>query len=265
MGGGSGAWQRGRRGVAITTLRNRRLRGPLPDPAVYRRNGDAPDLLQHVIARAVHGDQLFPDDEWRDDFAVMFAAEAHDRQWDVWSMVLMGTHYHVLLSTPDASLSAGLRAVHSNLAHLRNRAERARRGRLIGTRFKAIRIRDGDHLRACLRYIPMNPVKAQLCPDPSDWRWSTFNATIGRRSAPRWLRVDQAWRAVGASSPDDFARFVRTANSSPLPEPPRDNRDWTRFDVERLLHSGASPTTIATRLGITCRRVEQIARQMRSA
>lgn len=34
-------------------------------------------------------------------------------------------------------------------------------------------IRDVDHLRATINYIHRNPVKAGLCRDPGDWRWSS--------------------------------------------------------------------------------------------
>jgi len=34
-------------------------------------------------------------------------------------------------------------------------------------------IRDENHYRKSVEYIHMNPVKAGLCKEPSEWRWSS--------------------------------------------------------------------------------------------
>jgi REP element-mobilizing transposase RayT len=37
-------------------------------------------------------------------------------------------------------------------------------------------IRDMDHLKSVIEYIHNNPVKAKLCSDQSQWRWSSASA-----------------------------------------------------------------------------------------
>ena len=43
-------------------------------------------------------------------------------------------------------------------------------------------IRDEDHLRATIDYIHRNPVKAGLCGEPRDWRWSSAHRVSGEEN-----------------------------------------------------------------------------------
>jgi|688.fasta_scaffold21335_5 putative transposase len=46
-------------------------------------------------------------------------------------------------------------------------------------------IRDDRHLWAAIHYIHRNPVKAGLCCEPCDWKWSSARSADGRADAPR--------------------------------------------------------------------------------
>jgi putative transposase len=37
---------------------------------------------------------------------------------------------------------------------------------------------DEEHLLAAVRYVEMNPVRAGLCSDPAQWKWSSYHAHI---------------------------------------------------------------------------------------
>jgi putative transposase len=37
---------------------------------------------------------------------------------------------------------------------------------------------DDEHLLAAVRYVEMNPVRAGLCDDPSQWKWSSYHAHV---------------------------------------------------------------------------------------
>lgn len=49
------------------------------------------------------------------------------------------------------------------------------RGHLWQERFHSI-VMDEKHLNASVRYFELNPVSANLCASPSDWRWSSVHA-----------------------------------------------------------------------------------------
>ena len=219
------------------------------------RRHDSPNELMHVIAHSVHRDRLFPDAGWMTQFEQLFAIEAEERSWDIWSYCLMGTHYHLLLSTPDCSLSAGLQRLHLRMSVERNRSTQ-RMGRLFSSRHRAISIRDNGHLAACLRYIPMNPVKAGLCVHPSEWKWGSFRAIAGYDPAPDWLGVSEVRRFLAVSTPAELVNWVTQSKQA---QPPLTERDWKRYDVERCLLEGKTREQIAGELEISVRWVERLA------
>ena len=224
-----------------------------------RPRNEKANVLFHVIARSVNDNQLFPDDGWRTAFAGALSQEAEERNWEVWAYCLMGTHYHVLMSTPDASISDGFQRAHLRLASRRN-SDQERSGRLLDTRFRMLDIRSQNHLFSCLRYIPMNPVKAQLCAHPADWKWSSFSATAGLAPNPSWLRSTEVLEYLSRDSGADFARWVTSSNDAIwLPDPPMNDRDQTRYAVELLLSQGVSNGQIAEQVGISRRWVERLA------
>ena len=184
------------------------------------------------------------------------AEEAETRDWDVWSMCVMGTHYHLLVSTPDASLAAGLHRAHSVHARRRNGFDRKRRGAVFGRRYYAVPIRDARHYFHVIRYIALNPVKARLCRDPADWSAGTYRALAGYDAPPRWLAIDRVYRAVGKSGPRRFREWVTARD--PLVIPPVSAADWTRYDIWELADQGVETGEIASRLGITERHVRRL-------
>ena len=95
-----------------------------------------------------------------------------------WS--IMPNHVHAL-ATPmrEQTLSAIAHSWKSFTAKQAN-AVLSRDGAFWAPEYFDRAIRDGAHYENALRYIDMNPVKAGLCGDPEDWRFSS--AWKGRKS-----------------------------------------------------------------------------------
>jgi len=220
------------------------------------RRLDAPGLLQHVIARGVHGDRLVPDANWGVELLNAIAREADERDWDLWSLCVMGTHYHLLVATPDASLAAGLQRAHTAHALRRNRLEERRRGAVFGRRYTAIPIRDPRHLQVVIRYVALNPVRARLCRAPGEWQAGTFRALAGLEPAPRWLAVDRVYGELALAGPAEFNRWVHAQVDDRVP--PLQGSDWTRYDILESKARGDSTAAIAARLGVSPRHVRRI-------
>lgn len=89
---------------------------------------------------------------------------------------LMTNHVHLLLTPADAQavprlmVSLGRRYVpYVNAAYQRS-------GTLWEGRYKSSLIQSESYLLACMRYIELNPVRAGICPDPAQYRWSSYRA-----------------------------------------------------------------------------------------
>ncbi|QQS40276.1 MAG: transposase [Acidobacteriota bacterium] len=98
----------------------------------------------------------------------------HDgKKYDLKSWVVMPNHVHVLL-TPlkDVELGSIAHSLKSYVAHRANRIL-GRQGRFWQPEVFDRYIRNQRHFANVIRYIERNPVKAHLCHEPSDWRYSS--------------------------------------------------------------------------------------------
>ena len=109
--------------------------------------------------------------------------------WYVLAYCQMGNHYHVLVETPQPNLSRGMRQLNGVYAQSFNRRH-GRIGHVFQARFHATLDERGEHLLAVSSYVPLNPVRAGLCHEPADWRWSSYRPTIGLEP-PGSLAVDR--------------------------------------------------------------------------
>jgi putative transposase len=132
---------------------------------------DLPDGIYHVTTRGVAGTAIFLDDDDRRTFLARLADVVSRFHWCCHALCLMDTHYHLVIETTRVSMSLGLKRLNGLYAQGFN-DRHARTGHLFGDRFWASLIETEQHLLAACWYVVCNPVRAGLCDQPEDWRWS---------------------------------------------------------------------------------------------
>ena len=85
----------------------------------------------------------------------------------------MPNHFHLLIETPQPTLTAGMHRLNSGYAHYFNERHNLT-GHVFETRFDSRLVETEEHMDEALSYIALNPVKAGLCEHPWEWRWSSF-------------------------------------------------------------------------------------------
>jgi len=132
---------------------------------------DLPDGFYHVTSRGVNRCAVFADDVDRVVFLRLLAECVERFAWRCHAFCLMGTHYHLVVETVRARLSAGLHRLNGLYAqHFNHRHDRV--GHLFGGRFHSWIVEDEAHLAATCRYVVQNPVRAGLSATAADWPWS---------------------------------------------------------------------------------------------
>jgi putative transposase len=91
---------------------------------------------------------------------------------------LMGTHYHAVVSIPDARISAALQQLHTWYSRGHNRP-RERGAHLFRAHYAAREITSDEDLLTVCRYLAYNPVLAGIANDPFEWPWSSAAASAG--------------------------------------------------------------------------------------
>jgi REP-associated tyrosine transposase len=150
---------------------------------------DLPDAIHHITALANGEQLLFREKRDRRRFQQLLREVIRDFDWDCHAYCLMGTHFHLVVYTRDATLSAGMARLLGEYARWFNWRYN-RRGHLFVGRFSSKHIVLDDHLFEVHRYIALNPVRAGQCTDPSGWRWGSYRALAGLERAPDFLDVE---------------------------------------------------------------------------
>jgi len=129
---------------------------------------------------------LFVDDTDRRDFMRLLARTTRRYGWQLMGWCLMGTHYHLLVRTPTASLGAGMRDLNGSYARGFNQRH-GRYGSVFAERYADRVVRSHEHFVSALQYLALNPVHAGLVDRPERWRWSSHSALAGLARHPRVL------------------------------------------------------------------------------
>ncbi|MGH8512095.1 MAG: REP-associated tyrosine transposase [Gammaproteobacteria bacterium] len=148
-----------------------------------------PGALYHLSSRGNAREPIVLDDDDRRVFLSVMASVIKRFNWLCHAYCLMSNHYHLLVETPEANLSQGMRQLNGVYTQRFNR-RRARVGHLFQGRFKAILVDRDSYLLELCRYVVLNPVRAKMVKDPLNYPWSSLRATAGLDPKPPCLTVD---------------------------------------------------------------------------
>lgn len=175
--------------------------------------------VYHVTSRGNARQDIMVDDQDRTTFLTLLAHVVDRYGWRCHAYCLMDNHYHLLIETPRPTLSEGMRHLNGRYTQVYNRRHR-RVGHLLQGRFTAILVEKEAHLLELCRYVVLNPVRAQLVTHPRLWGWSSYRATAGETTAPRWLTIDwvlgQFGQRVGLAQ-EKYRVFVAEGRGGPRP------------------------------------------------
>jgi REP element-mobilizing transposase RayT len=138
-----------------------------------------PGAIYHAMSRGVDGREIFLDDSDRTTFCRMLAETKKSHGLRVFAYCLMGNHFHLLIQIGDSPLYSGMHQFLTRYSlYFNQRHDRV--GYLFQSRYTAALCRQDSYLRILLRYIHLNPVRANLVNDPGEWIWSGHRGLIGR-------------------------------------------------------------------------------------
>jgi REP element-mobilizing transposase RayT len=167
-----------------------------------------PGGIYHVTSRGNRRECIYLDDLDRRRFLRNLDDVVRRFEWLCHAYCLMGNHYHLVVETPKANISAGMQRLNGLYAESFNRRHRLS-GHLFQGRFFSTLIELDTHLLELARYVVLNPVRAGLCPDAADWMWSSYRATAGLERRPRLLTQTRILAQFGRER--DRARLAYAA------------------------------------------------------
>ena len=145
--------------------------------------------LYHVTSRGDRREAIFLNDADRLVWLEVFAQTCKRFNWICHAWCLMDNHYHIVVETIEGNLAQGMRHLNGVYTQTFNRTHK-RVGHVFQGRYKAIIVEKDGYLLELARYVVLNPLRAGMVKDITDWHWSSYAAMLGIQAKPEWLQSD---------------------------------------------------------------------------
>lgn len=144
-----------------------------------------PNIPVHIVQRGHSREPVFFEEN--DYFAYLsWLKQAADRyNCAIHAYVLMTNHIHIL-TTPQESegISRFMQSIGRHYVPFINH-KYGSSGTIWEGRFKASLIENEQYLLTCMRYIELNPVRANMTRIPAEYPWSSYRANAQGKQDPR--------------------------------------------------------------------------------
>jgi REP element-mobilizing transposase RayT len=143
---------------------------------------DIPGTLHHVIVRGIERRKIVDDRKDRDRFVFRMGQLASETGTVIYAWALMTTHAHILLRSGVDGLSNFMRRFLTGYSITYNRRHK-RHGHLFQNRYKSIVCDEDSYFQELVRYIHLNPLRAELVKDPAEleaYSWCGHGVVTGR-------------------------------------------------------------------------------------
>jgi putative transposase len=161
-----------------------------------QRRIEVPGGFFHVTSRGCNRCPIYDGDASRELHLALLGQTVHQFAWTCHAYCQMDNHFHLLLQTPNANLSAGMQFLNGAYAQAFNR-HGDRSGHLFQGRFHSVIIRWDGQLWEAERYTVLNRVRARACARAADWPWSSYPAAAGLAPRPPFLTVETTLARFG--------------------------------------------------------------------
>ena len=181
-----------------------------------------PGVVHHVTQRGVRSMDIFFEDKDRNVYLSLLGEQGDKAGLDFVGYCLMTNHVHILVVPSDEeSLRRGIGEAHRLYTRHINFKTKTR-GHLFQGRFFSCPL-DTSHFLAAARYVERNPVRAKICKQAEEYKWSSANYHLGlKKSDPL---IQRKYKGIGR--PKEWAKWLES-------DPPDINELRHYFRVGRL-------------------------------
>jgi len=164
------------------------------------------EIPQHLVQRGVNREPCFLAEEDYHCYLHWLQKAAADWHCVIHAYVLMTNHVHLLLTpeTPEGPAKL-MQSVGRRYVQYFNRSYK-RSGTLWEGRFKSSAVQAEAYLLACMRYIELNPVRADMVTDPAHYRWSSYRHN-GLSQPDERITPHPLYTSLGLDAPDRQAAY----------------------------------------------------------
>ena len=174
---------------------------------------DTPGALHHIIGRGINRQEIFTDKKDYYAFMGRLGDLLIETKTSCYAWALIPNHFHILIRTGQETISKIMKRLLTGYAVNYNRRHN-RSGHLFQNRYKSILCQEDSYLLELIRYIHLNPLRANLVSEYRDlvyYPYSGHGIILGRREN-KWQDIEYILRFFGdkkAIARRNYNKFVR--------------------------------------------------------
>lgn len=140
------------------------------------------DACYHITSRGNRKENIFYTDHDRLVFLRKLSETLRKYSIICYAYCLMDNHYHLFLKTPSANISEGMHYLNTSYTNW-FKAEHAIVGVIFQGRYKSVLVDEDSYVKVLSAYIHLNPLRAGIVKDLSEYKWSSYLDYEGRKKS----------------------------------------------------------------------------------
>lgn len=140
-----------------------------------------PDLFYHIINRGLERRNIFIDEADYLRFLENLLKYKKKFDWIIYCYCLLPNHFHLLIQTRKDPLGKIMKCLQTAYGVWFNK-KYGRIGPIFSGRYKSIIVQKDEYFLQVSKYIHLNPVKTNLCHNPLDYPYSSYQEYILNKS-----------------------------------------------------------------------------------
>lgn len=198
--------------------------------------------IYHIMVRGINRQDIFFDDEDRIRYIESVTRFVDEENGQIMGYCLMNNHVHLLLREGKGGIARIMKRIGTSYAFWYN-WKYQRSGHVFQDRFKSECIEDDNYLKAAIRYIHQNPIKAGIVEMPELYRWSSCADYYEEKSRPEKLTETEfilgLFGDTREKSVQEFRHFMKQNNEDQCLDE-TENRRLDDGEAQRLLSGNLS-------------------------
>jgi REP element-mobilizing transposase RayT len=172
------------------------------------------------MLRGNNGQNIFFSDADRFRMCLLLQQSAERFGHSIEAFCFMSNHIHLAVRVSTESISKFMHYLAFRYARYINRKYK-RKGHLFQGRFKSVLVDDESYLKELVRYIHLNPVRANIVANPVNYPWSSHRTYLSLYDLV-WLSRDRVLKKFHSESDHATVRFNKFVLNSIGREPDYD-------------------------------------------
>ena len=138
-----------------------------------QRRGESSTGMYHVVAKGINKERIFNQNCEKRQVMKLMGKHLKKYPVEIFSYCIMSNHIHLLIRSELKILSSYMAVVLAEFAEYYN-YKHQRNGHVFQNRFSSECVESARYFWNCMRYIHLNPVKANIVKKPLNYKYSSL-------------------------------------------------------------------------------------------